>query len=323
MALVMEHRNWPALVLAEWEPTYLTLHRFVQVVGKVQLALAPPLNHWWHVTQRVTSRGLTTGTLCGDQYLAVTFDFVKHRLTAETRDGRTQSLALEPMSVADFHAGVLRMLERLRVDVRIWPVPVEVTDRTPFPEDHHHASYDRASVERFHRVLLAVDHVFNIHRGRFLGKSSPVHFFWGAFDLATTRFSGKRNPAPPPDPVQREAYSHEVISHGFWPGGDFLDRGRVEEAVFYAYAVPEPAGLRRMRVEPPAAAYHDGFGEFLLPYDAVRTAPDPEATLLAFMESTYSAAARAASWDVDGLTAVSATRSVSRSVHHSGETSHA
>lgn len=301
----MTHRDWPALVLSDWEPTYLTLHRWAQVVGKVQLALAPRLNHWWHVTQRVTPRGLTTGTLCGKQHLAMTFDFVEHRLLAETPCEKTQSFALEPMSVAAFYARVLAMLERLGVGVRIWPVPVEVSDTTPFPRDTQHASYDRAAVERFHRALLAIDRIFTVHRGRFLGKSSPVHFFWGAFDLAVTRFSGRRNPTPPSDSVQREAYSHEVISHGFWPGGDFLGKGRVEEAVFYAYAVPEPPGFRQARLEPDAARYHEAYAEFLLPYDAVRTAADPEATLLSFMENTYSAAARAAGWNVEELSSSS------------------
>jgi hypothetical protein len=299
----MDRRDWPSLALGDWEPTYLTLHRFTQVVGKVQLALTPPVNHWWHVTERVTARGLTTGTPCGERHLMMTFDFVEHRFTAETSERGAQSFALEPMSVADFYERVLAALGRLEIDVRLWPVPVEVKDTTPFPSDRNHAAYDAAAVERLHRALLSISRVFSIHRGRFLGKSSPVHFFWGAFDLAVTRFSGRRNPNPPSDAVNREAYSHEVISHGFWPGGDFLDKGRIEEAVFYAYAVPEPEGFRRARIEPPGAAYHERFGEFLLSYDAVRTANDPEATLLSFMETTYLAAARAAGWDIDELSA--------------------
>lgn len=297
----MTSRDWPELVLRDWEPTYLTVHRWAQVIGKVQLALAPRSNHWWHVTQRVTSHGLATGMVCGERHLTMTLDFVNHRFCAEAIDRATESFALEPMAVADFYARVLAALERLDVRARVWPVPVEVKDTTPFTEDRHHASYDRAAVERFHRALLSVDRVFNIHRGRFVGKSSPVHFFWGAFDLAVTRFSGKRNPAPPPDAVGREAYSHEVISHGFWPGGDFLDRGRVEEAVFYAYAVPEPPGFRTAPIEPSAAKYDQTFGEFLLPYDAVRAAADPVRTLLTFMETTYVAAANAAGWNIAEL----------------------
>ncbi len=297
----MDAVRWPPLVLRDWEPTYLTLHRFTQVVGKVQLALAPPLNHWWHVTQRVTSHGLTTGTLCSQQDLTITFDFVRHRLIAEARERPTESFALEPMTVATFYERVLTMLDRMGARPRIWPSPVEVKDTTPFPEDTHHASYDRAAVERFHRVLLSVHRIFEVHRGRFLGKCSPSHFFWGAFDLAVTRFSGRRNPSAPEDAVMGAAYSHEVISHGFWPGGDFPDKGRVEEAVFYAYAVPEPEALRTARIEPAAARYEPTFGEFMLPYEAVRTADDPEAMLLSFLESTYQAAARAGGWPIEDL----------------------
>jgi hypothetical protein len=207
------------------------------------------------------------------------------------------------MTVAEFYERVLGALARLDIDVHVWPVPVEVNDRTPFPDDRHHAAYDRARVETFHQVLLNVDRVFEIHRGRFAGKCSPVNFFWGAFDLAVTRFSGRRNPTPPTDDVMGEAYSHEVIGHGFWPGGDWLDRGRVDEAVFYAYAIPEPPELRTARLSPSAAYYADDLGEVLLPYEAVRTAADPEATLLEFMESTYLAAARAGGWDIDALRA--------------------
>lgn len=299
----MEHQEWPALPLREWEPTYLTLHRWTQIAGKVQLALASPVNHWWHVALHVTSCGLTSGSPCGVHHLTLTFDFCSHRFVAERGDKRKKSFELEPMTVAEFYERVLAALARLDIDVHIWPVPVEVIDTTAFPDDRHHADYDRTRVETFHRVLLAVDRVFNIHRGRFLGKCSPVNFFWGAFDLAVTRFSGRLNPSPPPGDVMREAYSHEVISHGFWPGGDWLDRGRIDEPVFYAYAIPEPPEFRTARVSPPSARYAENLGEILLPYDAVRTARDPEATLLEFMESTYLAAARAARWDVDALSA--------------------
>ena len=307
----MERRDWPPLPLAEWEPTYRTLHRFTQVVGKVQLALAPPINHWWHITFHVNARGLMTAVPCGTQHLTMTFDFVDHRLLAETPDRGTLSLALEPMTVAAFHERVLAMLDQLGVRARVWPVPVEVDDPIPFPQDVRHASYDRDQVARLHRILLASDRLFNLHRGRFVGKSSPVHFFWGGFDLAVTRFSGKRNPNPPPDRVNREAYSHEVISHGFWPGGPFLDRGRVDEPVYYAYAVPEPAGFRDARVD--GARYDERFGEWILPYEAVRTAKEPDATLLSFMETTYRAAARAAGWNVADLEASPANLSPSPS----------
>jgi hypothetical protein len=205
------------------------------------------------------------------------------------------------MTVAAFYAKTLGLLARFGVETSVWPVPVEVVDATPFDQDEKHAAYDRAYVERLHRILLQSDRVFRIHRGRFLGKSSPVHFFWGAFDLAVTRFSGRRNPKPPEDFVMREAYSHEVISHGFWPGGDWPAAGRTEEPVFYAYASPEPEGFKSARIEPAQVTYSEAMGIFLLPYDTVRTARDPDATLLAFMESTYLAGAQRAGWDIDAL----------------------
>ena len=298
----MEHPEWPALSLREWEPTYLTLHRWTQIVGKVRLAHARWLNHWWHSTLYVSPEGLTTSAMPGDlRQFSVSFDFCAHRLVVSASDGRSDSFPLEPMTVADFYDRTMSLLDRLGLATRIWPVPVEVVDTTPFPDDRHHASYDRAQVERLHRILVAVDRVFATHRGRFLGKSSPVHFFWGAFDLAVSRYSGKGNPAPPGDPVMGEAYSHEVISHGFWPGGDWPIGGRVEEAVFYAYAVPPPAGLENAAVQPAQAGYAASLGEFLLPYDAVRTADDPDTTLLSFMESTYRAAAERAGWNVEAL----------------------
>ncbi len=296
----MSRTDWPELSLAEWEPTYLTLHRWVQMAGKIRMALAPWMNHWWHTTLYVTSEGLTTSSMpYRDRHLTLTFDFCAHRLSVHTSDNRRDGFELEPMSVADFYRRTLELLARLEVEVAIWPVPVEVVDRTPFPEDRSHAAYDRAQVERVHRILLSASRVFSIHRGRFLGKASPVHFFWGAFDLAVTRFSGRANPSAPPDPVMRDAYSHEVISHGFWPGGDWPVGGRVDEAVFYAYAVPEPAGFRDAAAPP--ATYSATFGEFLLPYRVVRESSDPEATLLDFMEKTYLAAAIPAGWDLAAL----------------------
>jgi hypothetical protein len=298
----MQHDDWPALPLATWEPTYLTLHRWTQIIGKVRLALAPALNHWWQVTFYVTDRGLTTSAMpCDARYLTITFDLSEHRLVAHTSDKRTASFPLEAMPVADFYARVQAMLTSIGVNVPIWPVPVEVSDRTPFPDDRHHATYDRRAVETLHRILLSVDRVFNSYRSRFVGKSSPVHFFWGAFDLAVTRFSGRRNPHPPAGRVMAEAYSHEVISHGFWLGGDWLGQGRVEEPVFYSYALPEPPGFRKAKVRPPEAAYSEKLGEFVLPYEVVRKAESPEDMLLDFMESTYLAGAQLGGWDVEAL----------------------
>lgn len=300
--MTMEHREaWPELRLSEWEPTYLTLHRWTQIVGKVALAHAPDVNHWWQVAMRVTSHGLTCSVPCGARQLTMTFDFCTHRFVAHTSDKRSEALDLASMTVADFYARVMDMLAKLDARTAIWRVPVEVKDTTPFDEDRHHATYDRAHAEKIHRALLATSRVFEIHRGRFLGKSSPVHFFWGAFDLAISRFSGRPNPSPPEGTVMREAYSHEVISHGFWPGGDWLDKGRVPEAVFYAYAVPEPDGFRDAKAAPDGAKYDATLGEFVLPYESVRTARDPAATLLSFMESTYRAAAERAGWDVRAL----------------------
>ncbi len=298
----MSVQPWPALTLGEWEPTYLTLHRFTQMVGKVRLRHAPWMNHWWHIPLYVTSQGLTTSSMpCDGRALTLTFDFCAHRLVAHTNDRPGGSFPLEPMSVADFYQRLQALLAPLEIDARIWPVPVEVADTTPFPEDRHHAAYDREQVQKLHRILLDIDTVFSTHRGRFLGKSSPVHFFWGAFDLAVTRFSGRPNPTPPDNKIMKEAYSHEVISHGFWPGGDWPVGGRVEEAIFYAYASPEPPGFRQAPVTPPQARYDEKLGEFILPYTAVRQSPDPAATLLSFMESTYLAGARAANWDIPAL----------------------
>jgi hypothetical protein len=300
----MEHLAWPRLALADWEPTYLTLHRWTQIVGKVALTRAPYLNHWWHVAFHPNARGLELTMPCAEgNHVTITFDFCAHRLVAQTSHGRTESFVLEPMSVAAFYDRFFDLLGNLDIQAHISPVPVEVKDRTPCNEDQRHASYDRERVEAFHRVLLEVQRVFNIHRGRFLGKSSPVHFFWGAFDLAVTRFSGRPNLTPPPGRVMREAYSHEVISHGFWPGGDWLDFGRIEEPMFYAYAVPPPAGFESAHVVPREAHYSAKLGEYLLPYEVVRTAERPDDVLLAFMESTYRAAAERAGWDVEALDA--------------------
>lgn len=300
----MEHSDWPKLTLREWEPTYLTLHRWLQIVGKIKLALSPPVNHWWQAALYVTPRGLTTSTVpFAAGCLMISFDFVAHSFSMTASNGRTLSFPLEPMTVAEFFERTTTALRYLGAEVSIWPVPVEVTDRTPFAEDRAHASYDRRSVERLHRILLSTDRVFSRFRGTFLGKCSPVHLFWGAFDFAVTRFSGRRNPDPPKDPIMRPAYSHEVISHGFWPGGDWPAAGRVEEAIFYSYAVPEPQGFSQARVEPEAAHYDPTLHEFVIPYESIRSAPDPAAALMAFLQSTYRAGAESGGWPREDLDA--------------------
>jgi len=289
---------WPALELDAWEPTRDTLHLWTQVVGKVRMALSPALNHWWHVPLYVSARGLTTSAIpYGSGAFQVDFDFVSHQLAISCSDGGGRTMPLEPMTVAHFYAGVMERLGELGIDVRIWPVPVELPDPIPFQEDTVHSAYDPEYAHRFWRVLAQSTRVMTEFRGAFLGKCSPVHFFWGSFDLAVTRFSGRRAPRHPgapnvADAVTREAYSHEVSSAGFWPGG-----GPMREAIFYAYAYPGPDGFSGFPVRPPAASWSPDFGEFILPYDAVRTAADPDAALHAFLESTYEAAAELAKWD--------------------------
>jgi hypothetical protein len=294
---------WPALPLDGWRATYDTLHLWSQIVGKTRLALAPMQNHWWQVALYVTSRGLGGAPLpVGHRTLDVDFDFIDHQLVVRTSEGETRTLALAPRSVADFYDEYRALLRALDADVRIRPVPSEMETVTPFAEDRTHASYDADAAQRCWRALVQADRVLRAFRGRFLGKCSPVHFWWGAFDLSCTRFSGR--PAPPhpggipnlPDRVTREAYSHECISAGWWPGGGALD-----EPAFYAYAYPEPAGLPEARVRPAAAYYHTQLREFILPYDAVRTAPEPDAALLEFLQSTYEAAADLARWDRGAL----------------------
>ena len=284
---------WPALLYEEWKDTYATLHMWSQVVGKVALAQAPPLNHSWGISLDVTARGLATRTLPhGDRSFTIAFDFIDHRLSIETSDGDRWTLILEPRSVAEFYRSVMATLREMGLPVRIWPVPVEIPDPIPFEQDTVHHSYDPEAANRFWRILLQVHRVFTESRTDFVGKASPSHFFWGSFDLAVTRFSGR--PAPPREgpAFMREAYSHEVISHGFWPGS-----GPVQEASFYAYAVPEPDGLKTARIRPAAALYHSEMSEFILPYEAVRTAPSPAAEIAAFIESTYDQAATLGRWD--------------------------
>ena len=288
---------WPALPYEAWQDTCATLRLWIQIVGKVRLALTPWVNHSWHATLYVTARGLTTTLIPYDERaFEIEFDFIDHALLIRTSDGAERRLPLAPRPVADFHDALLAALAELDIGVRIHGRPNEVPDPIPFRADREHASYDPAYVQHFWRALLQVDGVFKRFRTRFLGKVSPVHLFWGGFDLAVTRFSGRRAPLHPggvpnlPDRVTREAYSHEVSSAGFWPGG-----GGVDYPVFYAS--PEPEGFRAAAVRPEAAFFHEGMGEYVLPYDAVRTAGAPGEALLEFLQTTYEAAAEAGGWD--------------------------
>jgi hypothetical protein len=270
------------------------LHMWTQIVGKVRLALSPRINHWWEVPLYVNARGLTTSAIpYGDGIFEVQFDFIDHELKVQTSWGPSKSLPLKAQSVADFYAAFMSALGELNIEVKIWTTPVEVPDPVPFEKDKQHASYDREYAHRFWRILILCQNVFQEFRARFIGKDSPVHFFWGSFDLAVTRFSGRRAPARTgADPVTREAYSHEVISAGFWPGG-----GEVKGPAFYAYAAPEPAGFAEQPVQPAAALYYPQLKEFLLMYDDVRAATAPRDALLAFLQSTYEAGANLANWD--------------------------
>jgi hypothetical protein len=293
-----DNQAWPDLPLEAWRDTYATLHMWTQVVGKIRLAQTPLVNHWWNVPLYVTPRGLTTSSMpYGDRVFEMEFDFIDHKLLIRCSDGETRSIALYGRSVADFYREVMETLHSLGIDVKIWTTPVEVPDPIPFEKDHQHASYDPEQANRFWRILVNVDRVFTEFRARFIGKVSPVHFFWGSFDLAVTRFSGRRAPEREgADPITREAYSHEVISHGFWPGG-----GNVQGAAFYSYTAPEPAGLAAEKVRPDGAFYSKEMSEFLFMYDDARQSESPEAALMEFLESTYEAGANLAKWDRDEL----------------------
>jgi hypothetical protein len=289
--------RWPSLPYEAWKDTYATLHMWTQIVGKIALAHAPPLNHSWGVALHVTARGLRTAVLRhGDRSFTIAFDFIDHELAIDTADGERRTLTLAPRSVADFYSDVMTAMNDLHLPVRIWSTPVEVADPIPFERDTQHHSYEPDPVERFFRILLQVHRAFEKCRCAFVGKCSPVHFFWGSFDLAVTRFSGR--PAPPRDgpAFMREAYSHEVVSHGFWPGN-----ADVPAPGLYAYAVPEPAGFKTAPVEPDGAFYHSSLNEFLLPYDAVRAARSPDNSIATFVESTYDAAATLGRWDRPAL----------------------
>ena len=298
-----ESPRWPSIPVAGWQATRDTLQLYTQVIGKVRLAHAPLSNHWWSTTLYVTSSGLTTSLIphpTGPAF-QIDFDFLVHRLEIATVDGAARSLPLEDRPVAEFYELVMSMLDDLGLTTSIWPMPVEIPDAIPFVDDRVHARYDRDAVQRFWLALVTMHRVFSVFGSRFVGKASPVHFFWGALDLAYTRFSGR--PAPPHPGgapncgphVMWEAYSHEVSSCGYWPGPPG------EEGVFYAYAYPEPPGYRDSVVAPAGARWDDDLAEFVLPYELVRTADDPDGLLLAFLQSTYEAAATSAQWDRHAL----------------------
>jgi hypothetical protein len=290
----MPDERWLPLPLGEWRPTYSTLHMWTQIVGKICLASTPLVNHFWNVAFRVTPRGFETPTLghpSGAFQLA--FDFIDHRLVVEAEDGRRETLPLEAMSVAAFHARLMALLQRMNLGVKIWPVPVEIPDPIPFPKDEVHAAYDPQHANRCWRVFVEAHRVLSDFRSGFTGKCSPVHFFWGSFDLACTRFSGRRAAdRPGADAITRESYSHEVISHGFWPGS-----GPIEDAAFYAYAAPEPEGFRAAAVRPAGARYDSTLGDYVLMYEDVRRSASPDRTLREFFDSTYDAAATLAKWN--------------------------
>jgi hypothetical protein len=294
---------WPELPATAWRETYATLHLWTQIVGKIRLARAPWLNHSWHVALYVTSYGLTTSPIPdGAGTFQIDFDFINHHLRISTSGGATRRLVLAGYSVASFYAALMTALAELGIHIVIDDMPNELPDPVRFSDDDQHASYDAESVRRFLQILANADRVFKQFRTGFLGKASPVHFFWGSFDLAVTRFSGRRAPRHPggvphlSDAVACEAYSHEVSSAGFWPGS-----GAIDYPAFYSYAYPEPTGFRSTRVRPDAAFFSENLGEFILPYDAVRTAARPDQVLLEFLQSTYEAAADAAKWERDVL----------------------
>jgi hypothetical protein len=288
----------PALPFDSWKDTLATLHMWTQVVGKVRLKLCPLVNHFWNVTFYLTARGMTTEAMPYESgTVEVRFDFIDHKLLIETDQGRTAEIALKPQSVAEFYTKFMAAIANLGVTTKIWTMPCEVPNPTPFEQDQAHASYDPEAVNKFWRITVWVDQVFHEFRAEFIGKVSPVHFFWGSFDLAVTRFSGRPAPERPgADSITREAYSHEVSSAGFWPGG-----GDIKGPAFYSYAAPEPAGFAEQKVRPQAAYYHPQMKEFLLMYDDVRVAASPKAALMEFLESTYDAAANLGKWDRKAL----------------------
>ena len=291
--------EWPALPLDEWRETKDTLHRWTQIVGKIRMTLTPLINHWWNVPLYVTARGLTTSEIpYGDRWFDIEFDFISHVLRIRTSDGAEHDIPLGPRSVADLHNELFSVLKSLHIECVIWPMPVEIPDNAiPLDRDHMHRAYDHEYVQRFWQVLALTTNVFTKFRAEFIGKCSPVHFFWGSFDLAVTRFSGRLAPQrPEADAITREAYSHEVSSVGWWPGDS-----RLERPSFYAYAAPEPEGYRNSAVSPASVYYNESLFGFYLNYDDVRASGDPEQTLLDYCHSTYAAAADLGKWDRDLL----------------------
>ena len=298
-----QHASWPELPTASWRDTYATLHRWTQIIGKIRLTLSPWLNHSWHVTLYVTGRGLSTSPIpYAARNFEIELDFIDHVLRISVSDGATRQFALAGHSVASFYSRIMALLAELGIRVTIDEMPNELPDPVRFSLDTAHASYDAEAARRFFAILVNADRVFKQFRTGFLGKASPVHFFWGSFDLAVTRFSGRRAPRHPggvpslPDAVACEAYSHEVSSAGFWPGS-----GAIDYPAFYSYAYPKPHGFRAAPVKPDATFFSETLGEFVLPYDAVRAAEDSDKALLDFLQSTYEAAANAAKWDREAL----------------------
>jgi len=289
---------WPALPLAEWADTCATLHMWMQIVGKIELAQTPLVNHWWNTTLYVTSRGLTTFPMpYQERTFQMDFDFIDHTLSIKCSDGSGRTIALRSRSVAEFYSEVMSALGELGITIKIWTLPSEVPDPIPFEQDRTHASYDPDYANRFWRILVQVDRLFKEFRARFIGKVSPVHFFWGGLDMAVTRFSGRKAPEREgADSITREGYSHEVISHGFWPGG-----GAIKDAAFYAYSAPEPAGFSEASIKPAEAFYSQDTKGFVLFYDEVRNAASPDEMVMEFLQSTYDAGATLAKWDRSAL----------------------
>jgi hypothetical protein len=285
--------SWQALPLEEWEPTRATLHMWTQIVGKIRLAQTPLVNHWWNVPLYVSAHGLTTSAMpYGDTFFEIDFDFIDHNLHIRCSDGSERIVKLEPKSVATFYEQTMAALDELGLSVHIWKMPVEISDPIPFDQDFQHESYDPVAANKFWQILRHSDRIMQSFRSRFIGKCSPVHFFWGSFDLAVTRFSGRvAPPRPDADPITREAYSHEVISHGWWPG-----QGPLGKPAYYSYTAPAPEGLANASLRPKEAYYSKDMAEFILLYDDVRNSNDPESALLEFLQSTYEAGAELANW---------------------------
>ena len=290
--------TWPSLPLEDWKDTYATLHMWTQIVGKIRLVQSPKINHWWQVPLYVSARGLTTSPIpYKTRTFQIDFDFIDHQLLINTSDGIRKTITLEPRSVADFYGELMGTLRALEIELEISARPDEVPDPIPFAEDHDHTAYNPEYANRFWRILVQADRIFEVFRSRFIGKCSPVHFFWGSFDLAVTRFSGRRAPEREgADSITREAYSHEVISHGFWPGS-----GNVSAPAFYSYTASEPAGFPQAAIRPQSAFYNPETSGFILLYDDVRQAESPDEMLMEFLQSTYEAGANLAKWDRSSL----------------------